>query len=309
MIINNIQKYNAGALTKSEFIDVMYSQHQVLFEYAKLLQNIDIVSIEIKEGNVIFTSKEDQIKFITQKPDKRTAPFEIINFGDYESQDAKFLYEIISDGDTILDIGANIGWYSMSFAKKKPSSIIHAFEPLPETFSSLISNVNINHMSNIICNNFGFSNEAKTLTFYTSAHTSVSNSAINITEDLFAKEVKCVVTTMDSYVSSNNITVDIIKCDVEGAELLVYQGGEKTISKNLPIVFTEMLRKWAAKFGYHPNDIIAFFSKFGYRCFTTSENQIFNLSPISSVSNSTVKTNFFFLHPDKHVEIIKKYGL
>jgi FkbM family methyltransferase len=309
MIIKNIQKYNTGSLTKTEFIDAMYLQHKYLFEYAELLSNIDIVSIEIKDGQVIFTSKEDQIKFITKKPDKRTAPFEIMNFGDYESQDAKFLYEIIADGDTIFDIGANIGWYSMSFAKKKPSSIIHAFEPLPETFSSLISNININHISNVVCNNFGFSSEAKTLTFYTSAYTSVSNSAINITDDIFAKEIKCEVITMDSYVSKNNINVDIIKCDVEGAELSVFLGGEKTISKNLPIVFTEMLRKWAAKFGYHPNDIIAFFSKLGYKCFHTNENHGLTLSPIASVNNSTVNTNFFFLHPDKHVEIIKKYGL
>ena len=41
----------------------------------------------------------------------------------------------------------------------------------------------------------------------------------------------------------------------------------ETFKKFKPIIFTEMLRKWAAKFGYHPNDIINYFSNFGYNCF------------------------------------------
>jgi hypothetical protein len=64
-----------------------------------------------------------------------------------------------------------------------------------------------------------------------------------------------------SFVAKNNAKVDFIKCDVEGAELFVYQGAKATLMQQKPIVFTEMLRKWAAKFDYHPNDIIALFDE------------------------------------------------
>ena len=228
-----------------------------------------------------------------------------MNFGNYESQDAVFLYDLITDGDTIFDIGANIGWYSLVFAKKRTSSIIHAFEPIFETYESLLLNVKLNALDNIICNNFGFSNEAKTTTFYTSLHTSVSNSAVNITDDINAKEVVCEVMTLDSYAFQKGVKVDVIKCDVEGAELFVYEGGEKTIANNLPIVFTEMLRKWSAKFGYHPNDIISFFARFGYYCFCVNAKQ--ELQKIEFVNNNTENTNFFFLHPYKHASILNKY--
>jgi len=113
------------------------------------------------------------------------------------------------------------------------------------------------------------------------------------------------VTLLQSYVFDRNISVDIIKCDVEGAELLVYQGGIKTIETFKPVVFTEMLRKWSAKFGYHPNDIIALFSQQGYLCYCNDGAQ--QLSCIREITEDTANTNFFFLHPEKHASIIERY--
>jgi hypothetical protein len=88
---------------------------------------------------------------------------------------------------------------------------------------------------------------------------------------------------------------------VEGAEYFVFKGGVETISKHLPIVFTEMLRKWAAKFGYHPDHIIELFKEFGYQCYASSGGK---LKIFDKVSEETVQTNFFFLHPMKHAEKI-----
>lgn len=82
-------------------------------------------------------------------------------------------------------------------------------------------------------------------------------------------KLECQTNTIDHFVKEKNITkLDFIKCDVEGAEFMVYKGGVETFAKHTPIIFTEMLRKWAAKFGYHPNDIIDFFKQFGYNCYT-----------------------------------------
>ena len=92
---------------------------------------------------------------------------------------------------------------------------------------------------------------------------------------------------------------------MEGAELLVYKGGLQTINAFKPIVFTEMLRKWSAKFGYHPNDIIALFALQGYECFINNGNH--QLSEIKEVTESTANTNFFFLHLEKHASILNKY--
>ena len=300
------EEFKAGIINKPQFIDAMYGQHQLLFEYVSLLQKVDIASIEITGEGVLFTTGNEGIQFLCKKADKRTAPFEILNFGEYESGDADLLYRLISDGDTIFDIGANIGWYSLALSKKFPLSAIHSFEPLPGTYASLAANITLNNARKIIPHNFGFSDENKTLKFYTLPDTSVSNSSQNLEGDARAIETICQVVTLDSYVFEKNVRVDVIKCDVEGAELLVYKGGLQTIENCQPIIFTEMLRKWSAKFGYHPNDIIALFASQGYRCFINNGNQ--QLSPIEEVTENTIHTNFFFLHPLKHVALIEMHG-
>jgi hypothetical protein len=116
-------------------------------------------------------------------------------------------------------------------------------------------------------------------------------------------KLECAADTLDNYMAVNNIEkIDFIKCDVEGAEYFVFQGGHKTLGENKPIVFTEMLRKWAAKFGYSPNDIIAYFTNFGYKCFVSDAGK---LRQFGTVTEETLETNYFFLHGIKHQEIIR----
>jgi hypothetical protein len=64
-----------------------------------------------------------------------------------------------------------------------------------------------------------------------------------------------------------------------------------------------MLRKWAAKFNYHPNDIIDLFKSIGYKCFYSSNGK---LKGIDFISEDTIPTNFFFLQPNAHADLIMK---
>ena len=67
-----------------------------------------------------------------------------------------------------------------------------------------------------------------------------------------------------------------------------------------------MLRKWTAKFNYHPNEIIKLFSDLGYRVFTVNREI---LVPFAAMDEDTVETNFFFLHPETHNNLINRYEL
>jgi FkbM family methyltransferase len=306
MLLEIKRQFNNKELAKEDFINQMYARNNILFEYVKLLEGTDLKSIKITDKGVIFTSKEDGIEFFCIQNDKRTAPFEIMNFDTYESGDAKMIYELIQDGFNILDIGANIGWYSLCIAKKYPNTQVYSFEPIPNTFAQLSKNVKLNNFSNIKIHNFGFSDEDKELGFFVSKKTSVSSSAVNLTDDVDIEEVTCCVKSMDNYFKNNKTRIDFIKCDVEGAELFVFQGGIKTIEKYKPIVFAEMLRKWSSKFGYHPNDLINLFLTIKYECFFIKEGGY--LEKIVEVNETTFETNFFFLHSEKHSDIIAKYA-
>lgn len=297
-------KYQSGLLEKPQYIDEMYQFHQGLFEYSQFLKETDIIKIEIVDGGVIFTSRNQGIKIFCDQADKRTAPFEIMNFQVYERVDSEMILNLIEPGFNVLDIGANIGWYSLNIAKLYSNTNVWSFEPIPTTFASLKRNIEINEVENIRLHDFGFSNEEKNLKFYLQPEASVSASATNITESKNIIEVVCHVKRLDDFMRETDLKIDFIKCDVEGGELFVYQGGIESLQRDKPIIFTEMLRKWSAKFNYHPNDIINLLVGIGYRCFTGNENF---LKEIFSIDENTLETNFFFLHSQKHSEQIKSF--
>ena len=114
-------------------------------------------------------------------------------------------------------------------------------------------------------------------------------------------KIKCKITTMDEFMKNQRHGPDFIKCDVEGAELFVFKGGVNTLKKYKPIIFTEMLRKWSKKFGYHPNDIINLLSGLGYQCYGYVSKKI---KKIDFVDSEMETTNFFFFHGAKHKNII-----
>jgi hypothetical protein len=101
---------------------------------------------------------------------------------------------------------------------------------------------------------------------------------------------------------NRRVGVDLIKCDVEGAELSVFKGGFKTLQQDRPVIYTEMLRKWSKKFGYHPNDIIELLADAGYLCFAFVGSR---LQTIDVVTDDTMATNFFFFHQSKHKKRIR----
>jgi FkbM family methyltransferase len=305
------REYKEQKTSKGDFINKMHEFHKVLFDFSESLKDTEIAKIEIEDGIVLFTTRPTNYhpggcKFYLDSIDKRVTPVDTFNFDNYEKDDSEMLFKLVNDGDTIFDIGANIGWYSNHLAKKLPNATIHSFEPIPETFAQLKRNTELNGAKNIKLNNIALSAKRGKLIFYYSPTVTGASSSQNIMENTNSIKLECEADTIDNYVATNKIAkLDFVKCDVEGAEYLVYLGGSETFKKHKPVVFTEMLRKWAAKFDYHPNDIIIYFAQFGYNCFNVSMGK---LNMIERVNDNTTATNFFFLQHIKHLDLITKFS-
>lgn len=306
MKLDSIKKsYINGKLLKSDYIEEMFKVHRTLYEYCEFIKDTDIAKIEITDGSVVITNR-DGIKILCRKEDKRLAPIDTLNFGSYEVDEINMSLSLIDDGGSIFDIGSNFGWYSIYFSKKFKKAKIFAFEPVAPTFEYLKFNIKLNGLHNIQPYNFGFSNKAGEETFYFRAEESVSASMANLKGDKKAQKVTCKMMLLDDFVKENKLKVDFIKCDVEGSELLVFEGAKKTISRYKPIIFCEMLRKWSAKFDYHPNKIVKLLKSLGYECFTIKND---SLKRFLKMTDDTIETNFFFLHLKKHKSKIKKLAL
>lgn len=281
---------------KPEFIVQMHDCHRVLFDYADLIRSTDICKIEIIDGRVITTSREHGVKMVLDPQDRRIAPIEALNFDHYEREECDMILQLIDDGQNVFDIGGNFGWYSLVIAKRKEVRVL-TFEPVPRTFGYLEQNVALNGGGNIELYNFGFSDETRELTFFYYPEESGNASLANLSGQDGVQSVTCQVKRLDDFVSDNPTRIDFIKCDVEGAELLVFRGGVEVLRRDKPVVFAELLRKWSAKFNYHPNEVVELFRSIGYRCFCVADGR---LRQVDGIDEATIETNFFFLHGENH---------
>ncbi len=304
-INDTITAYDKGVISKPDFIKEMHEMHHTkLFEYARHLPKTNIKKIEIQDDQVIMTSRDLGVRMLCNSKDHRLSPIEVLNFLEYEKNDSKMIDNLVDDGAIFFDIGANLGWYSINIGLSHHNVQIHCFEPIPQTYAFLQQNLKLNAVPNFVANNFGFSNFSGELDFYFYEEGMGNASSANLSNRDDVHTLKCKVQTLDEYISLKNTSVDFIKCDVEGAELLVFQGGLQTIARYKPIVFSEILRKWSSKFNYNPNQIFDYFKSQNYRAFITNGEK---LKEFFVMDESTIETNFFFLHNEKHSKQIQRW--
>jgi FkbM family methyltransferase len=292
--------FKNGDMTKDDYIHAMYALHLSLWDYSAFIKNKNIVAITIS-GNDVTVKTKGGMTFFYGRDDERAIPLEIMNFDDYEHDELAMVQRLVNEKSVIIDIGAHAGWYSVHLAKRAIHGRILCFEPIPATLALLKKNIAVNNITNITIYEQGLSDTEGEGVFYYEPGLSVATSLRNLHDERKKQTVKCPVKTLDNSLPRDLARVDLIKCDVEGAELLVLRGAGNTIKEHMPVLFLEMLRKWAVKFDYHPNDIIDHLQKFGYSCHFVKKGF---LIPLAAITEKTVATNFCFLHKEKHVDLI-----
>lgn len=298
-------KFQTGKINKYEYISEKHEFNKILLEYANLIDDSIIERIEISPKTLLFTIKPLNIQLETDGG-ARSAPFEILNFQNYEPEDESMAFKLIRDGDSILDIGAHIGWYSINFAKRFPNSKIYAFEPIENTFEYLMKNIQRNSLLNVKALNYGLSSKNEENDLYYFKGGSAIASMENLISHQKAKKVKCQFKALDNVIDELKIkSVDFIKCDIEGAELLMLQGAEKTINDFKPIILIELYEGWCNKFKYSTEDVIDFLNKKGYQIFQAQKGKLFQITTTKLFDDQ--RCNYFFLNKIKHGVLLEKY--
>lgn len=158
----------------------------------------------------------------------------------YEVEETRLLMEVLRPGMVVLDVGANMGYYALIASEKVgPSGAVHAFEPAPEQFEHLSLNVRINGRENVFLNNCAVAEASGTRQlFLADGWNQGTHSLGPRASSTRVQSVPCV--TIDEYVRQKGVErVDVVKVDVEGAELFVFLGARETIATMRPplIVF------------------------------------------------------------------------
>ena len=176
------------------------------------------------------------------------------------------LLKTLSEDDIFFDIGANVGLYTCMVGKKLSMGQVHAFEPHPSNFERLRDNVTTNNISDrVVLHKYALSDKngefdlsvQKSSAPAQGAHSLVSESDIGET-------VKVTTYKADERVESDLPTPDVIKIDVEGAELRVLRGFEESLIKNTPKIFCEIHTDRLEEDGASEEELIEYLSDIGY---------------------------------------------
>lgn len=151
--------------------------------------------------------------------------------GTYEPEQTALFRAHLKPGDTLLDVGAHVGYYTLlSAVLVGEKGRVFAFEPNPRNHSFLQRHMALNGCDNVHIEQAAVSDANGVARFEFGTGTGTGHLADNGTV-----EVRTV--RLDDFCTARSIAPDAIKIDVEGAELAVLNGAEATIVAHHPVIF------------------------------------------------------------------------
>lgn len=190
----------------------------------------------------------------------------IITGEDHDPEVKRLINSELKDGGLFIDIGANIGYFSLLAAVKKNVEVI-AFEPSPRERKRFYENIGLNGFNNIVTYPFALSDGSQKLKLSIARDWNPGlNSFVNDlgTEEVDSIEVNC--HSFDSIVTDEMAKrVRLIKIDVEGYEMTVLNGMKGSMDKLGQAKFIlEINTKFLELAGYSVKSIYDFFDSYGY---------------------------------------------
>ncbi len=210
---------------------------------------------------------------------------QIYFFGRYEIEknQTKFWKKYLRAGMIVLDIGANIGYYSLMAAKRvKGTGLVYSFEPVTDTFIKLNKNIHLNQFQNIKVINKAMSDTTGIIEIFTADVENTGTASFSEhTHFSGVREKVETITGDDFFLDEETKRLDLVKIDVEGAEMKVLKGMIKTLRKFKPLVLVEINKALLEKNGTRPYEIYQTLGSVGYEPYEINQKgDLFYLSEI-----------------------------
>ena len=214
---------------------------------------------------------------------------------------------LVKPGDTVIDIGANVGVYSKILSELVGAEgHVYSIEPFPPTFEILCYNVRKLHLDNVEPVNVAVSDSEAVVTMaipYDSSGAETHYRASIITDCPEAKTETANVRaiTLDSRFLSETGIISFIKCDVEGHEPACIKGAAKFLARFQPA--------WLIEVSGEPDDAnSAAHSVFKILCDQGYSTWWYDGSKLRKRRPGDKSTNYFFLK-ENHIDVLNKSEL
>jgi len=194
-------------------------------------------------------------------------------FGVYEPLETEIVKKEVKKGDVALDIGANIGYYTLILARLVgDDGKVFAYEPDPSNFALLKKNVEANGYKNVVLVQKAVSNKTGPARLYLSPETPADHRIFDSGDGRQSVAIETV--RLDDYFKNYNGKIDFIKMDAQGSEGGIIQGMPNLFKKNHNVkIAMEFSPGALQKSGTAPEDCLNLLTGLGFKLFEIAEQE------------------------------------
>jgi FkbM family methyltransferase len=192
----------------------------------------------------------------------------LYKYGRYEPELTAWLraHLELRDGDVVVDIGANMGWYSL-LAERQARGIVDvlAFEPDPDNYALLTENLALNGARRVTPLQLAVSSAPGTVTLHRYRDTNLGRHSVLPINDGESVEVPAV--TLDGFWAERGLGERVprfIKIDVEGYELVALRGARAVLAR-CPLLLAEYSPNYMRAGGQSPAEFVDYLTGLGFR--------------------------------------------
>ena len=188
-----------------------------------------------------------------------------------------FLLRYLRPADSFLDIGANIGIYTLLAASRIQTGTIYSFEALPKNYKRLLENLKINQFNSVKTYSLAISHHSGSIAFEASA----SDCTAHIVNKPTQTTITVPTETLDNLLEEEPIeNITLAKMDIEGAELFALQGATKLLTNQHPQVWIIELLKSNSELRDRSKKVVDLLNSYGYNFYGYDADSN-RLSPVS----------------------------
>jgi len=193
--------------------------------------------------------------------------------GIHEPEETSFFQRTIQYGDSIVDIGAMIGYYSLLFAYLiGPNGKVFSFEPEPKNFTILKCNIELNQLQNVNAFRYAILERSGPANLFISAENKGDHRCFNSGG---WPSIGVESMGLDSCKFLNDQQINFVKIDTQGAELKVLRGMENFLQQHKETkLMIEFAPWWLHGMGTNPKDVLMFLAEKDFAFFYANGTEI-----------------------------------